>query len=190
MQTGVAIINPWNVQNILEKNTAGFAVYIMLAAKMDYEIHKSKDVTAMEFSSLMESIGWGNDYPEALVLRSMTAYPFIAHARSMDGKLLGYVSAFSDQAFSTMLGELVVHPGVQGKGIGRALLLAVEQAFLGIPVYVKPLGQAKEFFLACGYKSPASEMTVLFKRNASTAANNGFHGASEITLRWPSEPER
>ena len=50
MQTGVAIINPWNVQNILEKNTAGFAVYIMLAAKMDYEIHKSKDVTAMEFS--------------------------------------------------------------------------------------------------------------------------------------------
>lgn len=116
----------------------------------------------------MESVGWGNKYPESLVLRSMAAYPFIAHARSMDGKLLGYVSAFSDQAFSTMLGELVVHPAVQGKGLGRALLLAVEQAFLGIPVYVKPLPQAKEFFLACGYKSPASEITVLFKRNTMT----------------------
>ena len=139
----------------------------------------------MEFSSLMESVGWGNDYPEALVLRSMAAYPFIAHARSMDGKLWGYVSAFSDQAFSTMLGELVVHPDVQGQGIGRALLLAVEQAFPGIPVYVKPLGQAKEFFLACGYKSPASEITVLFKRNTATAASNGFQGRSALTRRRP-----
>ena len=152
---------------------------------MDYEIHRSKDVTAMEFSSLMESVGWGSDYPEMLVLRSMAAYPFIAHARNMQGRLLGYVSAFSDQAFSTMLGELVVHPGVQGKGIGRALLLTVEQAFPGIPVYVKALGQAKQFFLACGYKSPASEMAVLVKRNTSTAANNGFQGTSALTRRRP-----
>jgi hypothetical protein len=112
----------------------------------------------------------------------MAAYPFIAHARSVDGRLLGYVSAFRDQAFSTMLGELVVHPDVQGKGIGRALLLAVEQAFPGIPIYVKPLGQAKEFFLACGYRSPASEMTVLFKCNAATAADELVARGHEVCL--------
>jgi len=141
---------------------------------MDYVIHKSKDVTAGEFSSLMESVGWGKNYPDELVLRSIMAYPFIAHARSKNGKLLGYISAFSDQAFSTMLGELVVHPEAQSQGIGRALLLAVEHAFPGIPIYVKPLAEAKEFFLACGYKSPAREMTVLFKRNrAATAGSRG-----------------
>jgi GNAT superfamily N-acetyltransferase len=147
-------------------------------SKMDYVLHTNKDVTANEFSALMDSVGWGSDYPEELVRRSIMAYPFVAHACRKDGKLLGYVSAFSDQAFSTMLGELVVHPEAQGQGIGRALLLAAEQAFPGIPIYVKPLPEAKEFFLACGYKYPAKEMTVLFKRNASTTANNAFNGAS------------
>jgi GNAT superfamily N-acetyltransferase len=140
---------------------------------MDYIIHKSKAVTAKEFSSLMEAVGWGRDYPEELVRRSIMAYPFVAHARSKDGKLLGYISAFSDHAFSTLLGELVVHPQAQGQGIGRALLLAVEHAFPAVPIYVKPLPAAKAFFLACGYKSPASEMTVLFKRNATMAAKSG-----------------
>jgi GNAT superfamily N-acetyltransferase len=136
---------------------------------MSYSIHIDKNISAVEFSSLMESVGWGCDYPEETVRRSMTAYPFIAHARSPSGTLLGYVSAFSDRAFSTMLGELVVHPKVQGKGIGRALLSAVETEFTGVPVYVKPLGEAKRFFAACGYRAPAVEMHVLFKRNGASS---------------------
>lgn len=136
---------------------------------MDYIIHHGKAVTAQEFSSLMACVGWGGDYTEELVQRSMTAYPFIAHARNPQGQLLGYVSAFSDYAFSTMLGELVVRPDAQGQGIGRALLHAVEQAFQGVPIYVKPFVAAQEFFLACGYQPPASGMTVLFKRNAAHA---------------------
>lgn len=79
----------------------------------------------------------------------------------------GYVSAFSDRTFSTMLGELVVHPLAQRKGIGHALLSAVENEFKGVPVYVKPLGEAKNFFVACGYRAPAIEMQVLFKRNGA-----------------------
>jgi GNAT superfamily N-acetyltransferase len=115
----------------------------------------------------MASVGWGSDYSEELVQRSLAAYPFVAHARSENGVLLGYVSAFSDRAFSTLLGELAVHPEAQRKGIGRALLSAVETEFVGVPVYVKPLGEAKRFFSACGYRAPTVEMQVLFKRNGA-----------------------
>ena len=132
---------------------------------MPYRIHINKEISALEFSSLMESAGWGSDYSEELVQRSLAAYPFVAHARSKSGVLLGYVSAFSDRAFSTMLGELVVHPEARRKGIGLALLSAVEAEFTGVPVYVKTLGEAKYFFAACGYRAPAVEMQVLFKRN-------------------------
>ena len=134
---------------------------------MSYSIHIDKNISASEYSSLMESVGWGSSYSEELVCRSLTAYPFIAHARSPSGMLLGYVSAFSDRAFSTMLGELVVHSNAQKKGIGRALLTAVEKEFAGIPVYVKPLGNAKQFFLSCGYRVPSVEMQVLFNRNGA-----------------------
>lgn len=115
----------------------------------------------------MQSVGWGSDYPEEIVRRSLAAYPFVAYARSESGVLWGYVSAFSDRAFSTMLGELVVHPAAQRKGIGHALLSAVENEFTGVPVYVKPLGDASHFFAACGYRTPAIEMKILFKRNGA-----------------------
>lgn len=134
---------------------------------MAYRIFTDKNISAFEYSSLMESVGWGSGYTEELVRRSLTAYPFVAHARSESGDLWGYVSAFSDHAFSTMLGELVVHPLAQRKGIGRALLTSVENEFAGVPVYVKPLGEARHFFAACGYRAPGIEMQVLFKRNGT-----------------------
>ena len=134
---------------------------------MNFLIYTNKNISTTEYASLMVSVGWGSNYSEELILRSITAYPFIAHARSQSGELLGYVSAFSDRAFSTMLGELVVHPKAQSQGIGRALLTAVEQEFFGIPIYVKPLSTAKQFFLACGYRLPSVEIQVLFNPNNS-----------------------
>ena len=131
---------------------------------MNYTISNERTVTWQEFGHLMASVGWGSGYDEASFELSHRAYPLVVHARAGSGALLGYVSAFSDGAFTTMLGELVVHPDAQGSGIGRALLSAVEAEFPGVPVYVKALGNAKRFFEACGYRSPSEEMTVLFKK--------------------------
>lgn len=137
---------------------------------MNYTISNERTVTWQEFGHLMESVGWGSGYDEALFVRSNGSYPLVVHARADSGALLGYVSAFSDGAFTTMLGELVVRPDAQGMGIGRALLSAVEAEFPGVPVYVKALGHAKRFFEACGYRNPGKEMTVLFKKAARSVS--------------------
>ncbi|BEP94430.1 hypothetical protein GmRootA79_28140 [Acidovorax sp. A79] len=130
---------------------------------MGYQISTDKTVTWREFSALMAAVGWG-EHDEALFLRSCRAYPLVAHARMDDGAVVGYVSAFSDGAFSTMLGELVVHPAVQGRGIGRALMQRIELEFPGVPIYVKAMGGARHFFSACGYREPQAQVTVMFKR--------------------------
>lgn len=131
---------------------------------MRYQISSDRTVSWQEFAELMVSVGWGDGYNEMTFERSNTAYPLVVHARSDGGLLLGYVSAFSDGAFTTMLGELVVRPAAQGAGIGRALMWAVESSYPGVPVYVKAMGDAKKFFEACGYRRPAREMTVMFKK--------------------------
>jgi GNAT superfamily N-acetyltransferase len=136
---------------------------------MDYAIYRDKNLRPEEYSSLLASAGWGSDYDLVHVARSIAAYPFVAYARDESGKLVGYISAFSDGVFSTMLGELIVAPQAQGNGIGRSLLEAAEERYRDIPIYVKPLGEAKKFFLACGYRLPKVEMQVLFKSNKVSA---------------------
>ena len=134
---------------------------------MNFAIHTDKRISATEYARLMESVSWGTGYSDDSIRKSLAAYPFIAHARSNEGELIGFVSAFSDGAFSTLLGELVVHPDSQRKGIGRALLNAVERNYVGVPVYAKPLGSAALFFAACGYREPSVAMRTLFKRNGA-----------------------
>jgi hypothetical protein len=65
---------------------------------MNDGVSTDRTVTWQEFAGLMESVGWGKGYNEALFLRSCRAYPLVAHARADEGVLLGYVSAFSDEA--------------------------------------------------------------------------------------------
>ena len=83
-------------------------------------IHCTKNISVPEYVSLMAAVGWGaiTDYDATSVSRSIDSYPFVAHARTTDGALVGYVSAFSDGAFSTFIGEVLVHPQLQGQGVG------------------------------------------------------------------------
>ena len=130
-----------------------------------FGIFEDKNVSASEFANLMDSVGWGSegDYDATLIERSLTTYPFVAHARDQAGRLVGYVSAFSDGAFSTFLGELVVRPEAQRLGLGTELLKRVEQRYSGIPVYVHAFADAEEFFRLSGYRVSERPMQVLFK---------------------------
>lgn len=130
------------------------------------QIIESKDITPREYAALLAGVGWedANDYNAERLARSIAAYPFIAHARDADGMLVGYVSAFCDGAFSTMIGEVIVHPAVQGRGVGGQLLAAVERYADGVPVYIKAFADTGDFFRKHGYRAPGRAMSVLVKR--------------------------
>jgi GNAT superfamily N-acetyltransferase len=134
-----------------------------------YLFSESRAVSPEELGALFLAVGWGPQVASRL-RRSMDAYPFVIHARTTEGLLVGFLSAFSDEVTSTMLGELVVHPAHRRHGVAAELLRRLEARFPDAPVYIKALGDAKKFFLAQGYNIPRAEMTVLFKKPAGKPA--------------------
>jgi GNAT superfamily N-acetyltransferase len=74
-----------------------------------------------ELAALFNAVGWGENSAASLE-SSVAAYPCTICARAEAGELVGYLSAFSDQVMSTMIGELVVHPHWRHQGIAKAML--------------------------------------------------------------------
>lgn len=136
-----------------------------------FQILTDNNIEPSELANLMASVGWSaeSDYDNQVIEQSLASYPFIAHCRDSRGFLIGYVSAFSDGAFSTVVGELVVRPEFQRNGIGSELLRLVVERYSGIPVYAMPFEDVQEFFLTRGFRVPKRAMSVVSKRNALPA---------------------
>lgn len=134
-----------------------------------FEILADKNITPAEVANLMTSVGWGKetDYDGKEIERSISAYPIIAYCRDSDGLLIGYVSAFTDCAFSTFVGELIVRPSHQHRGIGSALLAHVVEKCRGVPIYATPFQDTEAFFLERGFRVPKRLMSVVSMRNAA-----------------------
>lgn len=139
----------------------------MLDDHYHFEIHTDKKIEPDEFANLMASVGWGkeSDYQPDLILRSIAAYPVVAYCRDATGLLVGYVSAFTDGAFSSFIGELVVRPQFQRKGIGSALLALIVEKCHGVAIYSTPFEDTRDFFLARGFRMPKRAMSVVSMRN-------------------------
>ncbi|MEQ1546591.1 GNAT family N-acetyltransferase [Methyloglobulus sp.] len=134
-----------------------------------FELFTDKNINPNELLDLMVSVGWGkeSDYDVNILTRSISAYPIIAYCRDVNGTLVGYVSAFTDNAFSTFIGELIVRPEFQRKGIGSSLLTYVIEKCKGVPVYAAPFEDTQDFFLERGFKVPKRLMSVVSMRNAA-----------------------
>ncbi|MCG2592893.1 GNAT family N-acetyltransferase [Ramlibacter sp. XY19] len=129
---------------------------------MPYAVEPRKP-DAQELAALLDAMDWGTNSPET-VARSIAAYPCTICATTDEGALVGYLSAFSDGVMSTMLGELVVHPAHQRRGLASRMLELLAARYPEAPIYVKALGKSKDFYAARGFKIPSAEMTVMFRR--------------------------
>ena len=127
------------------------------------KIKTGKDIVAKELTALRRSVNWTRQASCANIERSIDAYPFTAQARNSADELIGYVSAFSDGVFMTMIGELLVHPDFQRRGIGTALLKRVELRYPGIPIQANSLSEDLPFFASQGYGSPKQAMQIVLK---------------------------
>ena len=132
-----------------------------------FTIHADKHVEPHELANLFSSVGWGNeaDYRPDTLGRSITAYPLIAYCRDANGLLVGYVSAFTDGVFTTFVGELVIRPEYQRRGVGSALIALVVEKCRGVPIYGISFEDTQDFFLERGFKAPKRNMSVLSMRN-------------------------
>lgn len=87
---------------------------------MDYNILKNGPVNPKEIEDLREAVGWdrsGETY--ARILQQHYAY---YTARSVNGKLVGYVSVLSDGITNAFLLDLMVHSDHQRTGLGSHLV--------------------------------------------------------------------
>jgi GNAT superfamily N-acetyltransferase len=118
-----------------------------------------------ELEELFVALGWGR-LPLDVLASSIRAYTATVCARTPAGRLVGYASVFSDRCLTTMFGEFVVHPEFQRKGIGKAMMRAVEDRFPAVPIYVKALGASLGFYTAVGFRVSSTQVTSMFKRPA------------------------
>ncbi len=127
---------------------------------------------AAELNALYVALGWGEHALETL-RSSIAAYSATICARTSAGLLVGYASVFSDRCLTTMFGEFVVHPAFQRRGIGRSMMLAVEQAFPSAPIYVQALGASRAFYAALGFRASRTPVHCLFRRPGDSTPASG-----------------
>lgn len=115
-------------------------------------------------AELLLAVGWKNDItPDYIerIERSWTFHDTLVFAKFED-RLVGYGSAYSDLAFTTGMGELIVHPEFRRKGIAKEILGIIEKAYPALPFYIKTFADNEAFFNNCGFKT-RSNMIVLSK---------------------------
>ena len=141
----------------MSKSTPGFAIC------------EDKNIEPHALANLFTSVGWGDDadYQPDIISRSIAAYPLVAYCRDSNGLLVAYFSAFTDGAFSTFIGEIVVRPQFQRKGIGSAMLALIVEKCRGVPIYGTLFEENQSFFLKRGFCVPKRAMSVVSMRKAA-----------------------
>ena len=123
-------------------------------------------ISAKEIADLREAVGW-NRMEHCFSNPKLNSFCHIA-AYDDDGKLVGYIDCVSNGVTDAYIQDLMVHPDMQGKGIGTELMnrmiayLKEQRIFMISVVYEEALrGFYKKFGfweMLCGqmetYESP------------------------------------
>ncbi|NES63825.1 MAG: GNAT family N-acetyltransferase [Okeania sp. SIO2D1] len=83
-----------------------------------------RDIDIYELEELCNAVGWSRR-PLRKVKKAIQHSFLVVSMWQMRGsqrRLIGFARATSDHAFNATLWDVVVHPDVQGKGLGKALM--------------------------------------------------------------------
>ena len=119
---------------------------------MDYTIQKNGTVEPNEIEDLREAVGWDRSAGiyEQVLQRHYASYT----ARSVNGKLIGYVSVLSDGIADAFLLDLMIHPEHQRSGLGKQLVrrAVTDMKQAGIQcVQVTFNNHLEPFYIKCGF---------------------------------------
>ena len=102
-----------------------------------------------ELLSLYASVGWTNYTQDPGKLeKAVRQSSFVVCARSVGGELLGLARAVSDDVSICYVQDILVCPGVQRSGVGRALMTAVLERYRHVmqQVLITDDGAAQQAF--------------------------------------------
>ena len=90
-----------------------------------FEIREYKEYKEEEILKLYAAVGWSAYTENIAVLREAYAHSLLILGAYEDDRLIGIVRAVGDGATIVFVQDILVHPGYQRQGTGKALLQAV-----------------------------------------------------------------
>ena len=118
---------------------------------MSEDVKRDEPVQAEEIEALRAAVGWErfeNKYDRIIA----NSYSHFTVRR--DGVLVGFVNVISDGIGDAFLVDLMVHPDIQRRGVGRALVEAAVAALTadGIKcIQVTFDAYLEDFYRSCGF---------------------------------------
>jgi len=133
---------------------------------MRIQIKETKDIPRDQLVEIYTLNKWSSaQRPELL-------YSALTHSHSLisawvNGKMVGIANAISDGYLVVYYPHMVVHPEFQGKGIGTAMLEALQKIYGGFHQQMLTAdGKAIEFYKKCGFeKAGRTESMWIYKGN-------------------------
>ena len=115
--------------------------------------------------ALYGAVGWGDadDYDTGKVEAALANTMCVIQAVDGSGMLIGFARLFGDGVGHTSLAEIVVHPGWQRRGVGRAMLSRACELCAGTAIFLETFRGQERFFESCGFAAKR-QMVVMSRR--------------------------
>ncbi len=98
----------------------------------EFSMERDPELDADEVLELYRAVGWTAYADDPAVLRAALAGSSLVVAARRGGRLVGLARVISDGATICYLQDVLVHPHAQRTGVGRALVLAVLDAYADV----------------------------------------------------------
>jgi ribosomal protein S18 acetylase RimI-like enzyme len=123
---------------------------------ISYEINGK--LTAQEVCDLTVSVGWNNPGQAGMDLLQRVWDETVGKVTARDeaGTLVGMCRAYWDGGFTATIVSVIVHPALQGQGIGRQMITLLMEQLEALGVYRVTLNAAKgkeRFYEQFGFRT-------------------------------------